>query len=333
MTKRTAGLAAAVLCVAAVAASDQGQAQAQGWTPTRHVEMIVGADPGGNQDRTSRTVLGIVEKYKLVPTGISVVNKPGGAQVAALAYMNTKRGDPHYIMLLGSDWQNTAILNNDMSALNDMTPIIRMFESKTNYYVNATSPIKTARDAIDRLAKDPGALTISTSGARGGQNWVSIVQFGKAAGADPAKLRIAINSGGAEVITQVLGGHADIGVGGLDASLPLIESGKLRNIGLATAERMPGARTGELPTLREQGVRAASNNWSAIAGPKGMKPEEIAFWEGVFRTALATDEAKKFVEDSFRTFEIVGSKDFQGFLDANEKEQRAILSELGLITK
>ena len=49
---------------------------------------------------------------------------------------------------------------------------------------------------------------------------------------------------------------------------PMVKAGTARIIGLATEKRISAAP--EVPTMREQGINAVSNNWYAIVGPKGM---------------------------------------------------------------
>jgi tripartite-type tricarboxylate transporter receptor subunit TctC len=56
---------------------------AQGWSPQRNVEILVGFAPGGGVDRTARTVERILIASKLVKSSITGVNKPGAAAAPA----------------------------------------------------------------------------------------------------------------------------------------------------------------------------------------------------------------------------------------------------------
>ena len=290
-------LTSRVFCIALGAAAALGgwlgTAQAQGWKPTKHVEIIVGADAAGLQDRMARIMQQQIEKSSLIPTTASVVNKPGAAQLTAIAYMNSHRADPHYLVMIANSWQNTAIINDEPESLNDVTPVVKLYHTAPNHFVSVSSSIRNAQDVIERLKKDPGSVSYAMSAAPGSPNWMTTVQFARAAGVDPRKLRLAINSTGADTLTQVLGGHADIGLSGSDSIVPLQEQGKVRIIGLITAVRLPGARAGNIPTMKEQGVNAVANNWYAIVGPKGMTAEQSEYWDGVFTKAADTAEAKK----------------------------------------
>src|SRR5688572_31868589 len=66
---------------------------AQGFTPTRPIELVVHTGPGGGSDVLARAMVVILEKEKLLPVRVQVANKPGGGGVVAAAYLAEKKGD------------------------------------------------------------------------------------------------------------------------------------------------------------------------------------------------------------------------------------------------
>ena len=64
-----------------------------------------------------------------------------------------------------------------------------------------------------------------------------------------------------------------------------------------------------------------------------MTNEQAAYWEAVFLKAAETEESKHFASEGFMGRDLVGLKEFQTFLDSNEKDQQKTMIELGLITK
>ena len=70
MNLRRVMLVPALLCA--------GAAHAQGWTPQRNVEIVVGFVAGGGMDRTARTLDRILVSNKLVNSGVTVMNKRTG---------------------------------------------------------------------------------------------------------------------------------------------------------------------------------------------------------------------------------------------------------------
>ena len=90
--------------VAAVVAT-----QAQAFTPTRPIEVVVHTGPGGGRDLLARAAVLMIEKEKLVPVRMQVVNKTGGGSTVAAAYLYEKKGDPHTIGFFTGVWLTSPI--------------------------------------------------------------------------------------------------------------------------------------------------------------------------------------------------------------------------------
>ena len=88
-------LIALALCGLAAAAP------AQGWSPKRSVEIVVGFAAGGSQDQTARTVERLLVAGKLVNVPITVVNKPGASGSIGFTYVSQRPGDGHTLMVAG----------------------------------------------------------------------------------------------------------------------------------------------------------------------------------------------------------------------------------------
>src|SRR5258705_6853554 len=108
-------------------ASAVGVAQPQpAWKPDKPVELIIGAAPGGANDRIGRSLQRVLQEERSLPAGISVINKPGGGQAVAFAYLNTHPNNPHYLALASSSWLTTVaaglgrITNLDVSTIDKM---------------------------------------------------------------------------------------------------------------------------------------------------------------------------------------------------------------------
>ena len=67
-----------------------------------------------------------------------------------------------------------------------------------------------------------------------------------------------------------------------------------------------------------------------VAG-KGITADQTAYWEGVLRRAMATDDVKTYATQALRGMDLVGSKEFKQFLLDEDKKQRTVMTELGLL--
>src|SRR5213593_4525756 len=72
---------------------------AEGFKPSRTVDLVVHTGPGGGSDVLARAIAVMVEKEKLLPVRLQVINKPGGNAAVAAAHLAEKKGDPNTLGL------------------------------------------------------------------------------------------------------------------------------------------------------------------------------------------------------------------------------------------
>lgn len=317
------------LSIAITAATLAGTAGAQGWSPSRNVEIIVGSAPGGSNDRTARTVEKAIVDGKLIPTSLSVVNKPGGGSSIAFTYVSQKAGDPH-TLLVGT----TALLTNHIvgrSKLNhkDFTPIASLFNDYVVFAVNANSPIKNGKELAAKLKEDPQSISIGFATALGSHNHIAAGMLAKSIGINPRSLKVVAFKGSSEAITQLLGGHLDMVTTAAGNVAAHIAGGRLRVVGVSANQRFGGALA-DIPTWKEQGVDLVYGGWRAIVAPKGLTADQVAYWEGVLRKATSTPEWKANIKKNFWFDDFVTSAQFSKDIDKDYNDIRSVLVDLGL---
>ena len=304
-------------------------AGAQGWSPSRNVEIIVGSAPGGSNDKTARSVEKAIVDGKLIPTSLSVVNKPGGGSSIAFTYVSQKAGDPH-TLLVGT----TALLTNHIvgrSKLNhkDFTPIASLFNDYVVFAVNANSPIKTGKELAAKLKEDPQSLSIGFATALGSHNHIAAGMLAKSIGVNPRSLKVVAFKGSSEAITQLLGGHIDMVTTAAGNVSGHIAAGRLRVVGVSANQRFGGALA-NIPTWKEQGIDLVYGGWRAIVAPKGLTADQVAYWEGVLRKATSTPEWKANIARNYWSDDFVTSAQFGKDIDKDYNDIRSVLVDLGL---
>lgn len=322
MLRPFALLAASLLAVAAPAA-------AQSWSPQKNVEIVVGSAPGGSNDKVARTVERILSANKLVPSTLTVLNKPGGGSNIAFTYVSQHPGDAHYLMI-----GTPSLLTNHITGLSplhyatDFTPIASLFNDYIVFAVNAAGPIKTGRDLIERLKKDPKSVTIGFATTLGSHNHIAAGLLMKAIGGNPRDLKAVAFKGSAEAITALLGGHIDLVTTAAGNAAPHIAGGRMRVVGVAANQRFGGALA-EAPTWKEQGVNLVFGGWRAIMGPKGLTSAQVAFWEAALRRATQAPEWKADIEKNYWTDDFATGAQFRKDLDKDYADMKAVLVDLG----
>lgn len=141
-----------VISLCALPALALAQAPGSGWKPDKPVELVVGAAPGGANDRIGRSLQRLLQDSR--GGTINVVNKPGGGQMVAFAYLNTHPANPHYLGLASSSWLTTVAAGRGTVTHRDFTPVVKLLDEYQVYFVKADSPIATGRDIAERLQSE-----------------------------------------------------------------------------------------------------------------------------------------------------------------------------------
>lgn len=301
---------------------------AAGWKPSKNVEIVVASGPGGGQDKTGRLVQQILQTKQMVSSSV-VVNKPGGGGTLAWTYLNQHAGDGHYLSMVPAALLTNHILGNSTLQFTDYTPLALLTNQYVTVSVRAESPLKSLRDVMDQLKKDPGAVSISVGSRLGDANHITSSLIGKAAGADIRKMKILVYKSGAEPIPALLGGHIDLLSGASNNVVAHVAAGRIRVLGIASPQRLSGVLA-DVPTLREQGVNAVVSVWLAAMGPRGMTAEQVAYWDTVFAGIVKTDEWKAGLRATSMEEAYLPSAETRKFFKAQYDELKQVLSELGL---
>ncbi len=306
------------------------QAPQSAWKPDKPVELIIGAAPGGANDRIGRSLQRVLQEGHTLPAGINVVNKPGGGQAVAFAYLNTHPNNPNYLALASSSWLTTVAAGLGTITHRDVSPIVKLLDEYQTYFVKTDSPIKGAHDIFDQLKKDPASLSFGFSTAAGNPLHISIANIARLAGADPAKLKAVVFTSSADTAAKVAGGHLDVGVQSAGSALPLAQAGKIRIIGIAGPQSLTGAFA-SVPTLREQGVIVTAAVFYVILGPKGMHTEQRAYWDQALSAVMQSEQIRKDVDRNSWTVGLIGHGELPAFLEKEYQNYRRALTDMGMV--
>lgn len=322
---RMAPPAASVALALALAASGSSSFAAD-WKPEKNVDLVVGSAAGGPLDTTAR----IVQRYaetRNIGVPVTVQNRTGGAQAIAMTYVSQRAGDGHALAMVLPNLLTNSITGTHPLTYTDVTPIAMLSQEYIAVSVKADSPIKTARDLIDRLTAQPDALSFAITGRAGGQH-LAAGMIMSAAGVDPKKLKFVSFKGGAEAVPAVLGGHVDVLMATPTSAWRHVQSGHLRMLAITAPQRPTGERAG-VPTWKELGIPAVMGNWRGVVGPKGLPAPQVAYWDRLFSEMVKSAEWQealaRYQWDSF----YLGAADTVKFLQEENKTLATLLRELG----
>ncbi len=316
-----------VLAVALAAATAFAQPS---WRPDKNVEIIIPTAAGGINDQVSRLIQKTLQDEKLVSVPVVAVNKPGGNQLLAVAYLNQFAGNPHYLL-----YSAPTVFTNQLAGLTpqmytDLTPLALLYVEHTVITVSAGSPIKGMRDLTDRLKADPGAFAFGVS-SRGGPNHLALSQAVRSAGIDPAKLKVVVFKTNAESMTAMMGGHLQAVASSVSSAMAQVMAGNTRMLAIAAPQRMAGVLA-TVPTLREQGIDAGGiANWRVVFGARGLATQQIAFWEEALAKTVVTGDWKKLLDENNLASQFLRSRDTAKYLETEYAATKAVMNDLGLV--
>src|SRR6476469_50692 len=178
------------------------------WEPTRPVEIVVPAGPGGGADQMARVVQGIISKHGLMKQSMVVINKAGGAGGEGFLDVKASRGNPHKLVITLSNLFTTPLATGIPFSWKDITPVAMMALDEFILWVNADTPYKSVKDYIDAVKKEPGKFKMGGTGSKQ-EDQIITVAIEKSTG---AKFSYIPYGGGGEVAVQLVGKHIDSSV-------------------------------------------------------------------------------------------------------------------------
>ena len=308
-------------------------APAQGWKPERPVELIVGCAPGCGPDNMARLMQRVFQVNRYFDQPMTIQNRAGGGGAVARTYLNQFEGNGHYLYTGDRGMLAAHAMGRGGVQYTEITPVAILFGEYIGLGVKADSPIKSGRDLVERLKKDPAAHTFGLpAGGVGSTNHQGVAGALKSAGIDVRKTRNVTFNSGALAITAMLGGHVDVVPGSMGLWVSHQQSGAVRVIAVSSAERLPGFFS-DIPTWREQGANSVVFNWRAMFGPKGMAPAQVAYWENILQRFLDTPEWKAELVTRSAVPKFMGSAPMKKHMEQEYPQVKALLIELELAKK
>jgi tripartite-type tricarboxylate transporter receptor subunit TctC len=261
---------AAATIAGLAAASAPGVALAQDAYPSRNVTLVVGYTPGTGADILARA-LGprLAERWK-----VSVVteNRPGATGTIATAYVAKAAPDGHTLLFIATSYGTTPALMRNLpyDPVKSLAPVSLIATSGLGVVVHPQLPVKNLKEFINLAKRRPGELHYSSPGNGGPQHLTM----------ELLKLEAGINivhvpyKGFAGAVTDVMAGHVQAMVSALQSAHPHVSSGRLRMIGVMSAERSPALP--DVPTMKEQGLAGLEvYTWYGAFAPSGTPPAAV----------------------------------------------------------
>lgn len=270
--------------------SAAAQSPAQSAYPVRPVRVIVGFPSGSGTDMIARFVGNrLTERL-----GQQVVtdNRPGANGIIAAELVAKAAPDGHTLLTMSvSHTMNAAVYKLPFDAVKSFTPITPLGAGPLVLVANNAFPANNVKSLIDLANTRPNTITYAISGT-GGINHFAGGLFSRITG---VQLINVPYKGGAQALTDLIGGQVQIMFGTAAITLAHIRSGRMKPLGVSTPKR--SVLLPDVPTLAESGAPGYDmNTWWGVLGPAGMPAAVTARLNSDIAAILAQPESAKRLE-------------------------------------
>src|SRR5215204_3261421 len=304
------------------------------WEPTRTVEIIVPAGPGGGADQMARTVQGIISKHGLMKQSMVVINKAGGAGGEGFLDVKTANGNPHKLVITLSNLFTTPLATGIPFSYKDVTPVAMMALDEFILWVNADKPYKTAKEYIDAAKAANGSFKMGGTGSKQ-EDQIITEAIQKATG---AKFIYIPQSGGGAVAVQLVGGHVDSTVNNPNEAISHGRGGKLRPLcvfdskKLGYDEKIAGDQAwSSIPTCKEAGLDIEYLMLRGIFMSPGATPDQVNYYVDLFKKVRETEEWKKLMADGAFNQTFMTGKEYADWVGREEKRHEELMKAAGFM--
>ncbi|MBE9605215.1 tripartite tricarboxylate transporter substrate binding protein [Acetobacteraceae bacterium H6797] len=308
-----------------------GLLRAQSAYPSRTLRMVVPYAPGGSVDMTGRLIAQALAP--VLGQQVIVDNRGGAGGNIGTAEAARAEKDGHTMVLASASIlaANKFLYKRSMpiDPITDLAGVTRVTTGTVFMTVNANSPYKTFQDVIAAAKKDPGKLTMGSSGT-GTISHLTMAKVNKVAGVDITHVPYR---GGAPALQDLLAGNIDLMFDVIPLAMSNVREGRLRVLAAASAERVTYApELKDVPGMKEllPGSGIDMQSWYGINVPAGTPADRIAKLHDAIVKIVDTDEFRSKMEpNGFTTVVDASPAAYDAYLKDQEKVWKALVEESG----
>jgi len=237
--------------------------------PTKPVRLIVGVAPGGANDTVARLVALTLSKRLGQP--VVVENRPGAGGNIGLEDVVNAPPDGYTLLFATSANALSASFYGkaNVNFARDIAPVASLVRGPLVMEVNPAFPAKTIPEFIAYAKANPGKINMASAGI-GNTTHVAGELFQMLTG---TKFTHVPYRGGALAVADLIGGQVQVYFDGVSGSLAYVRSGKLRALGVTTAQRP--AVLPDVPSIAEFVPGYEVDGWYGIGVPKNVPAEVV----------------------------------------------------------
>lgn len=295
--------------------------------PKKNITIICPYSAGGGSDLMSRAVADELAKR----LGVSVVvdDKPGGSGSIGMQLLAASKNDGYTLILTAcgactlSPWLNDVTYTDESFA-----PICQVSASPSFICVRKDSGITTFDELVEKAKANPGTITVGTSGA-GSSHHIGLAALGLGLADDANLFQHIAYGGGAEAVTNLLGGHVDATATIWSEVSAYVESGDFIPLFCNGPETPEFA--GDLPCAADYDLTSDGGTWYAFAAPAGTDQAIVDLLETTILDIMAQPETVQTFENLGNPVVLLSQKEIAEKWSSGYKNAETTLKAIGML--
>ena len=299
-----------------------GGAAAQSW-PTKPVRIIVPYPPGGSSDIIARAIsqpLSEALKQTVIVENKAGANGNTGTDAVA------KSSDGHTLLLcdVGALAITASVYNKlPFDPSKDLRGVSMLAYSPHLLVVHPSVPANNLSELVALSHKQPLNFAVTAIGSAPHLAGVAVERATK------AKWTYVPYKGGSQAIGDTIGGQTQVLMNGMLATLPHVQSGKLKVIGVSKSTRVP--LLANVPTIAEQGVKGfESGTWQGLVVPANTPPAIVQRLNEVVTRIIRSPEVRERLVSQGAEVYTMTPAEFTSFFERERKHWAKVVAEGGV---
>ena len=311
------------LAIGALTLGASGRALAQG---EKAIRFILPVATGSGVDTITRSATGALAKALGHP--VVVENQPGAGGILGTSALVRSAPDGLTLSVVSNNHviYPSVYKSLPFDPVADITPIAIVGSTPIVLVVNpAKVPAKTLPELVALIKAKPGQYNYASSGNG------TILHLAGAMFLDEAgvQARHVPYKGVGPMVTDLIGGHVEIGSLALPSIQQHLKSGALRAIGVGAAKRIQAAP--DIPTMVEQGMpNYLVEGWFAVIGPARLPPADVARINAALKTAFTSPEVTETMAKQGNTINVSTPEHAEAYFRSELEKYARLVKKAGV---
>jgi tripartite-type tricarboxylate transporter receptor subunit TctC len=319
MITRRLAVSAALLAAALPAA----HAQSTDW-PSKPIRIIVPYTPGGSSDIIARAISGPLGEA--LKTTVVVENKPGANGNTGTDLVAKAPADGYTLLLcdVGALAITASVYDKlPFDPAKDLRGVSMLAYSPHLLVVHPSVPANNLKELVALSNKSKLNFAVTAIGSAPHMAGIAVER------ASGAKWEYIPYKGGSQAVQDTIGGQTQVLMNGMLATLPFVQSGKLKVIGVSRATRVP--LLPDVPTIAEQGIKGfESGTWQGLLVPAGTPPAVLARLNTELTRIIRSPEVRARLSAQGAEVYTMSPTEFTGFFERERAKWAVVVKQSGV---